>query len=140
MKKIVLLTLMLLLTACNENDSTTTETPEPKAVTPKTEAVDIKAKEQDVLRELGFVINGDKITIDMNQTAEFIKKMEREMQEKSDEIERKIEKQDINFTRDFGFDIDETHISLDLNKTRDMLQQINILMKDILLEGNTTSH
>jgi len=140
MKKILILAIITLFTACNEDDSTINKREQHEAVNNIKEKSDAEVKEKDILKELGFVINGDKITIDMNQTAEFMKKMEIEMHGKADEIERKIEKQDINFTRDFGFDIDETHVSIDLNKTRDMLQQINILMKDILLDENSTIH
>jgi len=144
MKKILLLSLLFFVAACDEKNTTTTTDTIQKDNSEITNNIskkgDEKFKEKDILKELGFVINGDKVTIDMNQTAEFMKKMEIEMHGKADEIERKIEKQDINFTRDFGFEIDETHVTIDLNKTRDMLQQINILMKDILLEGNTTSH
>jgi len=140
MKKILVLTLLFLFTACDERSTTTIQNNDSNVVKNIEKKSDENFKEKDILKELGFVINGDKVTIDMNQTAEFMKKIEIEMHGKADEIERKIEKQDINFTRDFGFEIDETHIAIDLNKTRDMLQQINILMKDILLEGNTTSH
>jgi len=140
MKKILLVGLLFLFAACDEKNTSVIETEDSKVMNNIKEKSDENFKEKDILKELGFVINGDKVTIDMNQTAEFVKKMEIEMHGKADEIERKIENQDLNFTRDFGFEIDETHVSIDLNKTREMLQQINILMKDILLDGNTTIH
>ena len=97
-------------------------------------------KQDKFLKELGFEINGEKMTIDMNKTTEFMKKMEIEMHSRADEIEHKIEKADINFTQGLGIEIGEDRVAIDLNKTRNMLQQINILMKDILLDVNATLH
>ncbi len=58
----------------------------------------------------------------------------------ADEIEHKIENADINFTKGLGIEIGDDRVDIDLNKTRNMLQQINILMKDILLDVNSTIH
>jgi len=143
MKNIILGSLLFLFISCDKphNNTTSTVSVEESQISNNIkEKSNSNSKEKDLLKDLGFSINGEKVTIDINQTANFLKKIEIEMHGKADEIERKIEKQDINFTRDFGVEVDETHVAIDLNKTRNMLQQINILMKDILLDGNTTLH
>jgi len=139
MKKMVGIALLLLLTACDEK--TQTDVVE-KSSRDKIEYKNETKKQQsdNILRNMGIEINGEKISFDFNKTASFMKQIEIDMHGKADEIERKIENAEINITQGLGVEIGENSVSLDLNKTRNMLQQINILMKDILLEGNSTNH
>ena len=140
MKKTLLLIILLLFTACEEPTEGSTQastTNEKQELTPRERS---EVKQDKFLKELGFEINGEKMTIDMNKTTEFMKKIEIEMHSRADEIEHKIEKADINFTQGLGIEIGEDRVAIDLNKTRNMLQQINILMKDILLDVNATLH
>jgi len=97
-------------------------------------------REKDLLHQLGFDVNNQKISIDMNKTTEFFKRMEIEMHGKADEIQHKIERADINFTRDIGISLENERIAIDLNKTKKMFQQINILMKEVLLDGNSSEY
>lgn len=97
-------------------------------------------QQKDLLKELGFEIEEKKVTIDFNKTANFMKKMEIEMHGKADEIQHKIEKADINFSRDMGINISDDKFEIDLNKTKNMFHQIDILMKEVLLEGNSSKN
>jgi len=47
---------------------------------------------------------------------------------------------DINITEGMGIELSGSQMGVDLNKTQNMLQQINVLMKDIFLDINTTIH
>jgi hypothetical protein len=93
---------------------------------------------KDILGQLGIDIKNQKISIDFNKTTEFFQKMEIEMHGKADELQHKIEKADINFTRDIGIDFTGEKVEIDLNKTKKMFQQINILMKEVLLDKNSS--
>ncbi|HIP50892.1 MAG TPA: hypothetical protein EYG94_02290 [Campylobacterales bacterium] len=95
---------------------------------------------EDILGELGFNIKNQKISIDLNKTTNFLKKMEIEMHGKADELQHKIEKADINFTRDIGINFSDEKLEIDLNKTKNMFQQINILMKEVLLDINNSKY
>ncbi len=99
-----------------------------------------KTKPKDLLNQLGLNIENEKISIDFNKSKNFIKKMEIEMHSKADEIQYKIDKADINFSRDIGIDISDDKFEIDLNKTKKMFQQLNILMKDVLLEKNSSKN
>jgi hypothetical protein len=99
-----------------------------------TSIIDVK----DVLSQLGLDIQKEKISFDINKTTNFFKKMEIEMHGKADELQHKIEKADINFTRDIGIDFSDEKLAIDLNKTKKMFQQINILMKEVLLDKNSS--
>jgi len=92
----------------------------------------------DLLKNMGFDLREESLSIDINKTNNFFKQLEIEMHGKVDEIERKIENAEINFTKGIGVEISENKIGIDLNKTRNMLQEINIFMKDILLDDNNT--
>lgn len=96
--------------------------------------------QKDLLNQLGFDIENDKISLDINKTASFIKKMEIEMHGKADEIQHKIEKADINFTRDLGISLEGEKVAIDLNQTKKMFQELNILMKEVLLEKNSSKY
>jgi len=96
--------------------------------------------QKDLLKELGIELENKKVTIDFNKTSNFMKKMEIEMHGKADEIQHKIEKADINFSRDMGINISDEKFEIDLNKTKNMFQQINILMKEVLLEENSSKN
>lgn len=96
--------------------------------------------QQELLNQLGFDMKDDKISIDINKTTAFIKRMEIEMHGKADEIQHKIEKADINFTRDLGITLEGEKVAIDLNQTKKMFQQINILMKEVLLEKNNSKY
>ena len=140
MKKKLFLALLLLFSACEQRTNSShieNSTNEKKELTKKEIS---EVKQDKFLKELGFEVNGEKITIDMNKTTEFMKKIEIEMHSRADKIEHKIEKADINFTKGLGIEISDDRVAIDLNKTKDMLQQINILMKDILLDVNGTVH
>jgi len=137
MKKLMLIVTLSLFMGCGVQEESTkgSSNKEPQEIgTHRTD------REQDILRELGFEFNGDKITIDMNKTSSFIQKMESQMQRKADEIEQKIEHSELNLTQGLGIELDGDRVAIDLNKTKDMLQQINILMKDILLDVNRSVH
>ena len=97
-------------------------------------------KTKDLLRELGLDIQNQKISFDINKTTNFMKQMEIEMHGKADEIQHKIEKADINFTRDIGINFTDEKLEIDFNKTRNMFQQINILMKEVLLDKNSSKY
>ena len=97
-----------------------------------------KVKALDFLKELGLDIKNEKISFDINKTTNFFKKMEIEMHGKADAIQHKMQKADMNFTRDIGIDFSDEKIEIDLNKTRKMFQQINILMKEVLLDKNSS--
>jgi len=96
--------------------------------------------DRDLLNQLGLEMQNEKISIDMNKTAKFIQQMEIEMHGKADEIQRKTEKADINFTRDIGITLGDEKVEIDLNKTKKMFQQINILMKEVLLDENSSKY
>ncbi len=133
-KKLFLLTL-LLFSGCEQRTEGSTQINEEKELTKKEVS---EVKEENLLKELGFEINGQKVTIDMNKTTEFMKKIENQMQSRANKIEHKIK--DINFTKGLGVEVNGDSVLIDLNKTKDMLQQINTLMKDILLDKNSTLH
>jgi len=107
--------------------------------TPKKEQAKPKAS-NDLLKNMGFDFNGEKVLIDINKTSHFFEKMEIEMHGKAEEIERKITNAEINFTNGIGIELTDDKIGIDLNKTRNMLQEINILVKDIVLDINHTIH
>jgi len=94
----------------------------------------------DLLKDMGFDFNQQKVEIDINKTDNFFKKIEIEMHSKAEEIERKIENAEIDFKKNIGIEISENKIGIDLNKTRNMLQDINSLIKDIVLDINTTTN
>ncbi len=96
--------------------------------------------QKDLLKELGIELENQKVSIDFNKTTHFVKQMEIEMHGKADEIQHKIEKADINFSRDMGINISDEKFEIDLNKTKNMFQQINILMKEVLLEENSSKN
>ena len=138
-RELFLVILLLVFTSCGQQGtySSQTTTNEKKALT-KNETSEVK--EEKLLKELGFEVDGQKVTIDMNKTAEFMKQIEIEMHSRADKIEHKIKNAEINLTQNLGLEIGEDRVAIDLNKTKDMLQQINILMKDILLDINGTVH
>ena len=138
-KSILLFTsLLIFFTACEEGAiSSQKEALEKEKTELKTEPT--KANEaDDLLKKLGFDLSEEKVLIDINKTSHFFEQLEIEMHGKVDEIEKKIDNAEINFTKGIGIEITGNKIGIDLNKTRNMLQEINILMKDILLDGNHT--
>jgi hypothetical protein len=142
-KNLILLftSLLIFFTACSDDavDSKSEELQGEKKVeslTPK-EATKPKGA-NDLLKDMGFDLGETKVAIDINKTSHFFEQLEIEMHGKVDEIERKIENAEINFTKGIGIEVTKDKIDIDLNKTRNMLQEINILMKDILLDGNHT--
>ena len=140
MNKRLLLTALLLFTACEQKVDGSTQEPISENNLSLIQQDKINHPKNDILKQLGFDIHGEKVTIDINKTAQFVKKMEIEMHSRADEIEHKIEKADINFTKGLGIEVNGDRVAIDLNKTKDMLQQINILMKSILLDVNHTTH
>ena len=139
MKKLILLIVLPLITACDNRVESTNET-NVEENSSSSKLLPTNQKQVDILKQLGLEMNGEKITIDVNKTADFMKKMEIEMHGRADEIERKIDATDINFSKGFGINLEEGKLELDLNKTKDMLQQLNNLMKDVLLDANRTGY
>ena len=138
--KIVLFILVLLFTACTDKEENQVSTIE-ENLTKELKIKKVKIpKEQDLLGELGFDFKDDKIIIDINKTSNFFAKIESEMEAKAKEIESKIVNADINITKGMGIELEGNQIGIDLNKTRNMLQQINILMKDIFLDINNSKY
>jgi len=124
---ILFLFLTILLTGCGESEQI--EVQPQKNVTELDES-------NEILKKLGVNIEDTRISLDINKTADFLKQMEIEMHGRADEIQHKIEKADINFTRDMGIVLSNEKVEIDLNQTKKMFQEINILMKEVLLETN----
>ena len=99
----------------------------------------INHKEESVLNQLGFELKGEKIIIDMNKTTEFFESLEREMEKRAKAIESKIANAEINMTEGMGIDLEDDSVEIDLNKTKNMFRQINVLMKEILLDVNSSN-
>jgi hypothetical protein len=141
MKVIILMGLLfpLLYIGCGESEKKQLES---TSIESEKADIIVTEKEQkfDLLKELGLDIKNEKISIDINKTTNFLKKMEIEMHGKADELQHKIEKADINFTRDLGIDFSDDKLAIDLNKTKNMFQQINILMKEVLLDKNSSRY
>jgi hypothetical protein len=139
MKAIIMAVLIfpLLYMGCGESVHNNSEPMKNQKKNSDVNMTSILVKE-DILSKLGFDIKNQKISIDLNKTTNFLKKMEIEMHGKADELQHKIEKADINFTRDIGIDFSDDKIEIDLNKTKNMFQQINIFMKEVLEGGNSS--
>lgn len=146
MKKLNLIFVVLLLlfvVGCDEKivdeskEETSQKVPTKEASIAKSVS---KEEKHDLLQQLGVDFKEDKIVIDINKTSNFFEKIELQMEEKTKEIEQKIENADINITKGMGIELEGEQIGIDLNQTRNMLQQINILMKDIFLDINTSNH
>jgi len=140
MQKIILMTLFLMITACNDKVESNIEDLKHEKLDKFEEKKVNNSKSEDIFSKMGFNIDGEKVTIDMNKTNAFMKKLELLMQGKAEEIGEKIEQADINFTKGLGVELNGDVVAIDLNKTKDVLQQINILMKEILLDVNHTIH
>jgi len=140
MQKLIFIMSLLLLTACNDRVDSNTENLKNESINKLEEKKNTILKHEDIFSQMGLDIDGEKVTIDMNKTDAFMKKLEMAMQGKAEEIEQKIEQADINFTKGLGIELNDNVVAIDLNKTKDMLQQINILMKEILLDVNHTVH
>ena len=137
--KLIVLFLPLLYIGCDSSDNKSLK--ENVIMTPNDEVKVIKeSTSQDLLQELGFNFQNQKLSIDINKTTNFMKQLEIEMHGKADELQHKIEKADINFTRDIGLTFGNEKVEIDLNKTRKMFQQINILMKEVLLDKNSSKY
>ena len=137
---IIFFLLLLLLTGCNDKKEREVVSSE-KNLTQEIKIKKIEVpKEKDLLGELGFDFNDDKIIIDINKTSNFFAKIESEMEAKAKEIEAKISSSDINITEGMGIEVEGNQIGIDLNKTQNMLQQINVLMKDIFLDINSSKY
>jgi len=137
--KLLLISLLLLMYGCSE-DKSPIEKPIPPEVNNKITQPTLPKTPHDLLKDMGFDFNGEKVNIDINKTTNFFKRIEIEMHSKAEEIEEKIENADINFTQGIGIDIRENSIGIDLNKTRNVLQQLNSLVKDIVLDINHTTN
>jgi hypothetical protein len=141
MKVVRLISLLfpLLYISCGESENKSLES-STASHQKSDENVIEKAKQFDFLKELGLDIQNEKISIDVNKTTNFFQKMEIEMHGKADELQHKIQKADINFTRDIGISLEGEKVAIDLNKTKKMFQQINILMKEVLLDKNSSKY
>ncbi len=141
-KKTTLLftSLLILFSACGESNINA----EKEALEKDKKLEKLLPKEpkttDDLLKNMGFDFNGEKVVIDINKTNNFFEQIEIEMHGKAEEIERKITNAEINFTKDIGLELTEDKIGIDFNKTRNMLQEISILLKDIVLDINHTIH
>ena len=128
----------LLYIGCGESEKITS----PKLVEQRKsdENVTIMPSDKILLEALGFDVQNQKISIDINKTTNFFKRMEIEMHGKADEIQSKIKQADINLSRDIGISFDSEKIGIDLNKTKNMFQEINILLKEVLLDKNSSKY
>ena len=136
-KKLIIVFMIIFIIGCNEIDEKVEQVEPPKSI--KVKPVEEK-QEADMLNRLGFEFQEEKIIIDINKTSHFFEMLETQMENKAREIEEKIIRADINVTEGMGIHIEGDEIGIDLNKTKNMLQQINILMKDIFLDINHTKH
>ena len=144
-KKTTLLftSLLILFSACGESSISSEK--EPLQKEEKQEKLIPKEQEKpkatdNLLKSMGFDFNGEKVLIDINKTSHFFEQIEIEMHGKAEEIERKITNAEINFTKGIGIELTGEKIGIDLNKTRNMLQEINSLIKDIVLDINNTTN
>ena len=141
-KKITILftSLLIFFSAC-ENSSVDSEKISLENEDKSPQKHNSKSNENhDLLKNMGFDFQGEKVEIDINQTDQFFKQIEIEMHSKAKKIEQKIKNAEINFTKGIGIEIEDNKIGIDLNRTRNMLQGINSLIKDIVLDSNYSTN
>jgi len=137
---LIFTSLLILFSACEDSRIESEKKPLGKEETliPK-EAKKPKTTD-DLLKNMGFDFSDEKVLIDINKTNHFFEELEIEMNGKKKEIEKKITNAEINFTKGIGIEVTGDKIGIDLNKTRNMLQDINSLVKDIVLDINHSIH
>ena len=133
-KNIYTLSLIFLITSCNESRRTDTTPIREMSAVEQNQSSASKEKKT-IFQEMGIEFIGDKIIIDMNKTDNFFGTLDKRIESK---IEREIEKVDINISRDLGIAIEEEKINIDLNKTKNMLDNISHIFENILFESNST--
>jgi len=76
------------------------------------------SKEETILNEMGFNFEDNKIIIDLNKSTNFFSQMEKKINEKSKEIENKV--------------------NIDLNKTKSKLDNLSSIFRDIVVDINAS--
>ncbi len=94
--------------------------------------------EETIFQKMGLEFKNERITIDLNKTNNFFSNMEKRVDEKAKDIEKKIQNIDINITRDTGVEISDDRVSIDLNSTKNLLNDISDLFGDIISDINRT--
>ncbi|NEW60624.1 hypothetical protein GSY74_04950 [Sulfurovum sp. bin170] len=125
---------LFMVLSCSNSDETTTK----EVITEKISIEKNQTIEETVLQEMGFNFENEKIIIDFNKTNNFFLNMEKKLDEKAKEIEKKIQSADINVTRDVGVVITDEKLSIDLNSTKNLLNDISELFEEIILDINRT--
>jgi len=124
--------ILFTILGCSDSDESTIN----KEINKKISVEKNKTKEETLLQEIGFEIQGKKIIIDLNKTNNFFSIVEKKIDKKAKEIETKIKKADINITRDSGVIITENRFSVDLNNSKSLLNDISNLFEEIILDIN----
>ena len=124
--------ILFTILGCSDSDESTIN----KEINKKISVEKNKTKEETLLQEIGFEIQGKKIIIDLNKTNNFFSIVEKKIDKKAKEIETKIKKADINITRDSGIIITENRFSVDLNSSKSLLNDISNLFEEIILDIN----
>ena len=119
---------------CSSSDESTIK----KEVKEKVSIEKSQTIEETVLQEMGFDFRGEKLIIDFNKTNNFFFNMEKRLDEKAEEIEKKIKSADINLTRDSGVVFTEDKFTVDLNSSKNLLNDISKLFEEIILDINRT--
>jgi hypothetical protein len=126
-----------LLTACEQEKPLTNAVINPEKNVSKA-IPDATIKKDKIFNEMGFNFKDNKLTIDINKSNQFFHNMENKLEQKTLEIEQKIKNSDINFSKGMGVNVTDERINIDLNETKKMLQQMNILMKEIFLDHKSS--
>ncbi len=92
------------------------------------------SKERDLLGEMGFYLEQEKIIIDLNQTNLFFRGLEKEAKAKAQALEDALA--EINITRDAGILVEKSKLSLDLNQTKQLLNNISHIFENTLFDQN----
>jgi hypothetical protein len=133
-KTILIYVLLFIFSACSDTD----KSPIKEEVKEKTTIEKKQTIEETLLQEMGFAFKDEKIIIDFNKTNNFFLNMEKKLDEKANEIEKKIQNADINLTRDSGVVVTDDKFSIDLNSSKHLLNDISELFEEIILDINRT--
>jgi len=80
-------------------------------------------EDKNILSLLGINIENQKIDIDLNKTKNFFENIQKELEKKSQAIEKSIQEGKVEL-KDIGLKVDKQHISLDLNKTKSFVENL----------------
>ena len=107
---------------------------ESKNLPVETESAEAESAEKTLISKMGIEFENNKLNVDFNKTRDFFGNLQKQLEERADQIQKDISEGSVDMSEKVGVKVDKDHINVDLNKSKEFVNDLGKKIEGFLAE------